>query len=110
VARDLHNSGIVRRMDYSSMDDYATRKRRAFRAGWLAALLNEPDCCPNHDDAILDSHWSDGFHEGNNLRQAWAAEKEAALARIRGIGTSASPHSTGKIVPQETGVPPILLT
>jgi ribosome modulation factor len=67
----------MQRMENSSMDDYRTRQRRAYRAGWEAALRNKSESVPNHKDTDLDSHWLNGFREGKHLREDWDAEKAA---------------------------------
>jgi len=53
------------------MDDYCTRGRRAFRAGWVAGIRAEPDAAPCLENADFDSRWSQGFHEGTRLRLTW---------------------------------------
>lgn len=63
------------------MDDNGTRQRRAFRLGWMAGLRNKPQASPGQDNANLDSRWSQGFHDGTQLRQAW--EKAKAIRGIK---------------------------
>ena len=62
-------------MEISSMDDYGTRQRQAFRAGWVAALRNEPHVTPHQNDADLEARWSQGFRDGARLRQTWKTKK-----------------------------------
>jgi hypothetical protein len=62
-------------MEISNSDDYGTRQRRAFRAGWLAGLRNEPHVTLNQEDADFNCHWSQGFREGTRLRQTWKTAK-----------------------------------
>ena len=62
-------------METSNMDDLGTRKRRAFRLGWVAGLRNKPQASPDQDSANLDLHWSRGFRDGTQLRQTWDKAK-----------------------------------
>jgi len=57
--------------------DYGTRERRAYCAGWLAALRGEGDGSPYHQEPRLDRRWSDGFQQGHQLRQSWDDETQA---------------------------------
>src|SRR5437016_4915025 len=60
-----------RLMAISNTDDYGTRQRRDFRAGWVAGLRNESRMPANQENPNLDSHWSQGFRDGTRLRQTW---------------------------------------
>lgn len=61
-------------VEHSHRNDCGTRQRQAFRAGWLAALRNEAHL-PPQKNVDLDSRWSQGFHDGTRLRQAWKKTK-----------------------------------
>jgi hypothetical protein len=57
------------------MDDYGTRERRAYRAGWLAGIRAEPETTPTRESATLNLRWLQGFDEGAQLRRTWTSRK-----------------------------------
>jgi len=69
-------------MEISSMDDYGTRERRAFRDGWLAGIGVESEAVPARESAALNLRWLQGFDEGAQLRRTWKGPKSIRAKRL----------------------------
>ena len=65
-------------MRNTNQAEYHNRERLAFRVGWEAGLRNQPNDITQHDDAVLNHRWTEGFTQGKLLRNAWNAAKVAA--------------------------------